>query len=415
MAQKKKQKKNGIDRRRLLVMILAGVMALLLIVPLLAMALSAGAVTQSDIDKLKKNASSLASQKKDVQSQLTQLQKDKNKALEQKNALDQQISLIEDEIENQNEQIEAYEGLITQTEADLADAEAREAEEYATFLKRVRAMEESGSEAASYLSVLFGATSFSDFLDRVNFVSDVVAYDNAVMDELAATREEIAAHKTELETDKQGLEDARAELLVRQDELTSRQAEAWDTIDKLADDTEAAQATLKKILADEDAVQEKIDTLTKQLEEELAKKNQTIVSESGYLWPLTGYTKITSTYGMRLHPIYKVMRMHTGVDVAAAAGTPILASRSGQVLIAEYNSSYGNYVVISHGNGDTTLYAHMKKLGTKAGATVKQGDTIGYVGSTGDSTGNHLHFEVKVNGSRIDPLTCFSNITFTYS
>lgn len=415
MAQKKKQKKNGIDRRRLLVMVVAGVMALLFIVPMLAMILSAGAVTQADIDRLKKDASALASQKKDAQSQLIQLQKDKNKALEQKNALDGQIALIEDEIENQNEQITAYESLITQTEAELAGAEAREAQQYETFLKRVRAMEESGSQAASYLSVLFGATSFSDFLDRVNFVSDVVAYDNAVMDELAATREEISAHKTQLETEKQGLEDARAELLARQDELESRQKEAAQTLNKLADDTEAAQAALKKILAAEDEVEAKIDKLTKQLEEELAKKNQTIVSESGYLWPLRGYMKITSSYGWRPHPIYKVQRFHNGVDVSAPGGTPIMASRSGQVLIAEYNSSYGNYVVISHGNGDTTLYAHMKKLGTKAGATVKQGDTIGYVGTTGDSTGNHLHFEIKVNGSRVDPLSRFPDVTFTFS
>ena len=150
----------------------------------------------------------------------------------------------------------------------------------------------------------------------------------------------------------------------------------------------------------------------RELQAQLAAQGVTIVSEKGFKWPSYA-TTITSLFGSRTHPVTGRPNNHTGVDIAAAGGTDIWAAKSGVVLTSTYNSSYGNYVVISHANGESTLYAHMSKRLVSEGDKVTQGQTIGLVGTTGSSTGNHLHFEVRLNGQRQDPLNYFRGSTFT--
>ena len=130
-----------------------------------------------------------------------------------------------------------------------------------------------------------------------------------------------------------------------------------------------------------------------------------------YIWPCPSSTYVTSAFGMREHPLFGDERPHSGIDIAGSAGSEVLAADSGTVAVATYSSSYGNYVTIYHSNGDYTLYAHMSSLAVTAGQNVTQGDVIGYVGSTGWATGPHLHFEIRVNGSTVDPLSYFSNYT----
>ena len=134
-------------------------------------------------------------------------------------------------------------------------------------------------------------------------------------------------------------------------------------------------------------------------------------SESGFLWPLNGYNTLTSLFGSRIHPITGKANNHTGIDIPAPAGTAILASKSGVVITSTRNRSYGNYVVVGHSDGTSTLYAHMSSRSVSQGQTVKQGQVVGRVGTTGSSTGNHLHFEIRVNGSRVDPVNYFKSKT----
>ena len=163
-----------------------------------------------------------------------------------------------------------------------------------------------------------------------------------------------------------------------------------------------------EVLAQEEALESDIQSMIAEMERQEAANS--ITSTGTYIWPLPGYSP-GSAYGWRMHPIYHEMRFHAGEDIGAPSGTPILAADSGTVAVATYSSSYGNYVTIYHSNGDYTLYAHMSSLAVSAGQSVTQGDVIGYVGSTGWANGPHLHFEIRVNGSTVDPLSYFSNYT----
>ena len=347
-------------------------------------AMPASAVTQAEIDALKESAGELEQQQKEIQAQLNAIAADKDEALEQKSLLEQQINVIQSEINNIDAQIAKYDELISQKEDELAQLEQQEAEQYQLFCERVRYMEEEGE--VSYWAILFNAEDFSDMLDRFMMVEEIMAYDNAIMDELLATQAQIEQEKAELE-----------EARTAQEEARQKQADA--------------KARLKSQQAEVDALISQISS-QEELQAQLAAQGVTIVSEKGFKWPSYA-TTITSLFGSRTHPVTGRPNNHTGVDIAAAGGTDIWAAKSGVVLTSTYNSSYGNYVVISHANGESTLYAHMSKRLVSEGDKVTQGQTIGLVGTTGSSTGNHLHFEVRLNGQRQDPLNYFRGSTFT--
>lgn len=367
---------------------------------------ASAAVTQEQIDKLKNDSKDLTAQRKQLQQQLSAVAADKNKALEQKSILEQEINVIQEQINNISNQIAQYDQLIAQKTEELAQAEEEEAKQYELFCQRVRYMEEEGE--VSYWAILFNSNDFSDLLDRFMMVEEIIDYDNAVMDQLIAIREQIAQDKADLETARQEQEAAKAEQEAAKADLKSQQAQ----VDQLISQISAQQAELEKaeqqLKAAADAMNAEIQKKEKELAAQMAAQGTSIVSEKGFIWPLANNRTITSFFGSRIHPITGKANNHTGVDVAAPYGTAILAAKSGTVLISGYNSSYGNYVVLSHGNGQTTLYAHMSRRAVSEGATVKQGQTIGYVGSTGSSTGNHLHFEVRVNGVRTDPLSYYT-------
>lgn len=394
------------DKRKLVMAIIAGVLALLMLIPILFNVLAAArAVSQSDINALKKDAQELAQEKKQLSAKITSLSKNKAQALEEKKALDQQNAVIQKQIDNTTALIQNYNKLISQKEVELKAAREREAEQYALFCQRVRSMEESGT--VSYIAVVFGAKDFSDLLDRINMIQDVMEYDNGIMKELAATRQEIAETKTTLEQSRAEEKQAKAELTERQGELKTQISKAQNLVAQMVKQSAEYEASLAKLAAEEDAISDKIDKMVAELERQMQESGTKIISESGFQWPLNGYRTVTSSFGMRLHPLAGVWRLHTGIDISAPRGTPIHATKSGRVIISAYGSSYGNYVSISHGGGDSSLYAHMSSRAVSAGQDVKQGQVIGYVGSTGSSTGNHLHFEIKINGSRINPLKVF--------
>ena len=369
----------------------------------------ASAVTQAEIDDLKDQAADLDSQRAQLQQQLKAIQADKSKALEQKSLLEQQINATQAEINNIQAQIQKYGELITEKEGELAQAEEQEQELYELFCERVRYMEEEGE--VSYWSILFSSSDFSDLLDNFMMVEEVIDYDNSVMEELLALQEQIEADKAALETSKEEQEAAKAKQEAAKADLKDQEAQVDALIQEISgqeDQLEAAEAQLK-------AAANAMDAEIKRLEKEMAEQIANVPSESGFLWPLPGRYNLSSLYGSRKHPVTGKANNHTGIDVPAPSGTSILACKSGVVTTSTYNNSYGNYVVVSHSDGTSTLYAHMSRRNASKGQTVSQGQVIGYVGTTGSSTGNHLHLEIRVNGSRRDPINYFQSLPLTIS
>ncbi len=398
-SQKKKQRT---DPRRVLVAVLAGVMALLLILPMVTMIMGgAGAVTQAEIDALKSEQAESRLRQQELKEQLDAVKDDQAAAQQKRNILTQQLEAINSEIENIDAQIAYYDGEIAQKESERVEAVAREEEQYQLFCERVRLMEENGT--VSYWSILFNAESFSDMLDRLTDIDAVMAYDNQVMDQLVETRRQIEQLKADLESARAGQETARAEQEAKKAEQQAKVAEAQKLLDQINADVAEVNRQLEAESAAAKEIQAEIAKKQKALEEERRQNNITIDSESSYLWPLPGYYKLSSLFGYRIHPITGKAHSHTGIDVPAPGGTPILAAKSGQVVTSASHYSYGNYVVIDHGNGASTLYAHMSSRAVSEGQMVTQGQVIGYVGTTGSSNGNHLHLEVRENYTRVDP------------
>ncbi len=378
--------------KRLLVVALV----LSLAIPLVpeTMVVPASAVTQAEINDLKDDAADLRAQQKELQNQLAAIKEDKNKALEQKTLLEQQINATQAEIDTIQDQISKYDDLIAQKQDELAEAEEKEKAQYELFCERVRYMEEQGE--VSYWSILFSSSDFSDLLDNAMMVDEIMQYDNQVMNDLIAIRQQIAQDKADLETARQEQQAAKDEQESAKASLKSQESE----VDALISQISSQQAEVEQAEA-------AIDKQVAAAEKELAAQISTVVSESGFMWPLPGYNTLSSLFGGRTHPVTGKPNNHTGIDIPAPSGTPIKAAKSGVVLTSTYNNSYGNYVVVSHSDGTSTLYAHMSRRGVSKGQTVSQGQVVGYVGTTGSSTGNHLHFEIRVNGSRVDPVNYF--------
>ncbi len=366
-------------------------------------------MTQAQIDELERESDKLAEQLDDLKGELATVSAEKGSYLTQKSNLEQQMNVIQSELNNIQSQIDNYDLLIAEKIASVAVAEEEEAAQYDLFCRRVRAMEEGGE--VSYWSILFSASSFSELLDTFSMIDELMAYDNAVMDRLVALRQVLETEQAALEEAKTQQEAAYAKQLATKNDLAAKEKE----IDAVIATISSQEDELKKA---EDALSAAANTMDKEIaaaEEELRKQlaaaGNSIVSESGFIWPLpSSYNVLSSLFGNRIHPITGNANNHSGIDLPAPAGTNIYAAKSGVVTISQYNSSYGNYCVISHADGQSTLYAHQRVLPiVKVGDTVKQGDVIGYVGTTGSSTGNHLHYEIRENGVRYDPVNYYDD------
>ena len=387
--------------RRFFQALLALTMALLLSAAELTPAL---AVTQADIDALKNESNDLSAEKKELQAKLESLAADKSTAMERKTLLDQQIANTSAQISNVEEQIQQYAALISQKEEELIQAQEDEAAQYDLFCDRVRAMEKRGE--VSYWSVLFRADSFTDLLSRLDMINEIMAADQRVIDQLKDLQAQIETAKTELETNKAEEEAAKSELEARKSELNTQRSEANALIQQLAANESETEAALDELEAEQDAIRAEIQRLNEQLIAQQAANGNSVQSNpGGYIWPVDS-RYITSTVGGRASPGGIGSTNHKGTDIGRVGYTsPIYASKAGTVIVSQYSRSYGNYVAISHGSGNTTLYAHMSSRKVSVGQYVNQGDVIGITGSTGNSTGPHLHFEVTENGVRVNPLS----------
>ena len=410
---KPRQQKPGM--RRILATVLCILIALALLLPLLSTALlNVHAVTTTDlknqISDLKNSASSAASKKKEIEAKLAAIRSDKAKAMDRKNLLAQQLAAIDTEIVNTNNQIIAYTALIGEQEAALTEAQGKLDYAYTRFYQRARSMEEGGS--FSYLSVLFLANSWSDLLDRLALVDEIMVYDNTVVDELTAAKEQVELVLADLRETQAGLEEQRALQDAQRAEQAAKVSEAEAVLRELKQDEAQAQALHEAAEAEKRQLEAQIAKKEKEYKAMVAAANFT--TGSGYAYPLpSSYTRISSGFKWRNCPFHG-REHHNGIDLPAPTGVKVSAVQGGVVIVSTYApSSYGNYIVIDHGNGRTTLYGHLSSRSVKEGNVVKQGQTIGLVGSTGSSTAPHLHLELKVNGSRRDPKTMFPGVKFT--
>lgn len=415
------------QRRKRLIAIVAGILVAVMvfgllgsIVPTLANAAESSSEIKKQLDALKEEKEKIDATIKDLEDKLSDNLTEMEQIVAQKNYIDQEIFALHEQVANITDQIAVYSLLIADKQDELMAAEARLDKLTQENKERIRAMEEDGT--LSYWSVLFQANDFSDLLDRLNMVQEIAASDQRRLQEMSKAAEEVANAKAELETERKALETTREELGVYQENLSVKRAEADTLLAQLVATGEKYQSLVHAAEDEASKLEGEIDD--KQEEYDEAKYQEWLATSvppttrppvwggsagegaiiDGITWLVPcDYILFTSPYGMRLHPVYGVWRLHDGVDLAGDSGTPIIASRSGVVNEAGYGSANGYYVYIDHMDGFQTRYLHMTHYIVDVGEYVSAGQVIGYMGSTGASTGPHLHFGIYYKGSSVNP------------
>jgi len=346
----------------------------------------------ASIDSLNKKLNNTHNKLKQVQEE----KKATKKKIEDTNAeiarLDKQVDQTNSEIEAINKQLKELNNQIEITKNKLQEAENNLSERKDTLYSRLRVMYKNGT--VGYLEVLLGAKDIRDFMTRLDMIKSITDHDVNMLKYMKEQRDIIEQSKVALEAQQSSVEMAKKnmEIKKRDLEIATRAKESLmqDLIkdykelekaeDKFLEEAKALEAEIKKLQSDADYV------------------------GGDLMWPVKGYTRISSPFGYRIHPILKVKKMHTGIDIPAPTGTPVRAANAGTVQFAGTLGSYGKCVIIDHGGKLVTLYAHNSSILVSVGQKVKQGDTISKVGSTGMSTGPHLHFEVRKDGTYVDPI-----------
>ena len=403
--------------QRIIVIVLAAVLLLSLLASALA-AIAYADVTKQDIQNIKDDLSDIQAQKKEVQARLAEIRDDLSQAKAQVELIQSQVVLTEEEINTSQALLDRYDLQIAEKEADIQRLEAQEEAQYQEFYRQVRWMEETGG--TSYLSILFEASSLAEMLDSAMIITDIMDYSNRIIDQLNATQAQLGAARDELAAGRAAQAEVQQDLEVRKAELEDQRAQAQTLLSQIAASESEYAAEAKKLADSEAQINKELKEAERKYAAQLAaleaQQNANMTSGDWY-WPLPGRYKISSLFGSRPDPFTGKRDNHTGTDIPAPGGTPIYAAKTGIVTTVNKNknaSSYGYYCIISHGNGYATLYAHQNQVPPLSeGQTVKKGQVIGYVGSTGRSTGNHLHFELRVNGVRNDVLKLYPGMTFT--
>ncbi len=382
------------------------------------------AVTQSQIDELKAQRNVIRAQRQEKQAIVEALEAEKADVVAQKQAMDERNMYTLQQIQLNNQEIELYDEMIAEKAAELEEAQRLENEQLERYRARVRAMEENGGY--NILAIISKSDSFSDMLTAMDDVGEIMESDRQLEDAYIAARENTESVKADYEDTRSELEELKAQLKAEQEELEKDIEEAIQIILNLENDLENRQAEYDAIMAAEDAANATIDKLVAELEAQRAAEAAAAAAAAGgsggggsanasgsFMWPVASYVYVSSRFGLRVHPITGQKKSHTGIDIASNQGTAVYASDGGSVTLAGWNGGYGNCIMIDHGNGYVTLYGHLSSISVSVGQTVSQGTTIGAVGSTGNSTGPHLHFEVLKNGTRIDPEQFFSGLTIS--
>lgn len=342
----------------------------------------------------------LQNQINDATNQLEDVQDELSENLQQVQKLDEKISTSQTELDELNIKITDLQSSIDVVEGKLKIAEERYSRQKEILDERLVAMYETSD--TQYLDVILSSRSISDFLSNYFLITELAQYDTELLNDMKAQKDEIELNKKKLDADKEQL-------------ATIKQNQSKTA--KILENTKIVRENFIAKLSDkEKEIQTKIDEYNTRFAEINAEILQTALEgiDTQYIggelaWPVPGYTRISSKYGMRTHPITGVYKLHTGVDISAPMGANFIAANDGIVVKSQYNSAYGNMVIIDHGGGISTLYAHGSEILVQVGQIVKRGDAVLKVGSTGYSTGPHAHFEVRLNGIVTDPMPYITN------
>ena len=362
---------------------------------------SCSIVFGEDLNDLQNRREELQNQINESSEEIEQIQLEITDNLEQLNNLNAKIEEYNVEIEELDKDIKDTEKQINKVQKKLTLVQENYRIRREILQDRIVALYESGD--ILYLDVLLSSNTLSDFISNYYMLGEIVKYDNDLLDSIEEQKDEIENIKTSLENSKKDLQDKRKEkekvTIALENSITIKNT----YIDKLSEEERLTQERIDKYQEELNKIETQIVAIT------------SMTSEEGYVggefaWPAPGYTTITSPFGARIHPVLKIQRMHSGTDIGAPMGAYAVAANDGVVIASTYNTGgYGNMVIIDHGGGVTTLYAHGSELIAQVGQTVKRGDIIMKVGSTGMSTGPHLHFEIRINGKAIDPLPYITN------
>ena len=423
-----------------MISVIAVIMAVLMLLSLVASVIpSAFAISQSDIDALQAKKDEISARVKEAEARVDTLKEAQANVLDQKAALEEKNDAAKEALRLVGEEIVMYDGIIEEKTEELNLALNREQTQLEKYRVRVRAMEETGGY--NILTVLLSSGDFNEFLTALDDMEKIMTADRDLEDAYIEAREESERVKAEYEDVKADCE-AKQEVLNAEKEMLDAQiAETEEDLAELEDQIDEAVTEYEGFLAAEEAAAQEIAAMMaayqRQKEEEAAARAAAIAQQAaqngggggggdgglnagaavgtGSLgWPVPCSTRITSRFGNRSDPFTGETRYHSGIDIDGYGndGAPVVASDGGTVVTASYNDGYGNYVIIDHGNGYQTLYAHMSGLAVGAGQTVSQGQTVGYLGATGRATGTHCHFEVFINGERTDPAQFFSGLSY---
>ena len=347
---------------------------------------------QGNLSDVKKMVASLESEKANLEAYVTKLDGD--------------LASIEEKIAELKELIAEKENEIETTIGELAEAEEIQATQYANMKKRIKFMYERGN--TFYLELLFSSNSFADMLNKADYAEQLSAYDNRKLKEYKQTCEYVAACKEQLDAEKELLDAAKKQ--VEEEEksiealISAKEAEIQATSADI-NNKEAAIKEYEDYIAIQNSTIQALEAAVAEEVRRLEEENGSRLTYDGgmFKWPCPSYKRISDDYGNRIHPTLGIEKFHNGIDLAAPSGSPILAAYNGDVVAADYNASMGNYVMINHGDGLYTIYMHASALYVSKGQSVSKGEKIAAVGTTGRSTGNHLHFSVRKNGAYVSP------------
>lgn len=357
--------------------------------------------TNNQATDLQTKQQELQNQINEATGELEDVQSDLSDNLQQVQKLDERIESSQTELDELNTQITELQTSIDEISAKLEQEEATYNNQKNLLDKRLVAMYEEGE--TSYLDVILSSSSLAEFLSNYAYLSEIAKYENELLLDIQSRKKEI-----ELEKEK---------LANNQEQLATIKANQTKTARILENTKTVRENFIAKLSDEEKNIQAQIDEYNRQFAEvnaeilKLALEGLDTQYIGGvFAWPTPGYTRITSKYGMRTHPITGVYKLHTGVDIGAPMGASFVAANDGVVVKAGYNGAYGNMVIIDHGGGIQTLYAHGSEIMVNVGDVVKKGETVVLkVGSTGYSTGAHAHFEVRINGKTVDPMPYITN------
>ncbi|HQA59935.1 MAG: peptidoglycan DD-metalloendopeptidase family protein [Tepidanaerobacteraceae bacterium] len=348
----------------------------------------------SDIDELRKQQNMLNSQLENLKNSIKQVDKEKKNVAEEIAELEQKLSEAQKELAATEAKLKETQAKLESTMKELKQAEERVEEQKDDLNTRMRTMYKTGP--VDYIEVILGASSFSDFLTRLDMVERIIEADKSLLAEFRARKEEVAQKKSELEEQQRLIEAQRNSINERRAQIVAYRGDRQRLMAKLEEQKREYERQQDQLERDAENLRRKI------LAWEMQNKKG-FFGTGEFRWPVPSSSYVTSDFGWRIHPIYKTRRFHDGIDIAAAMGADVLAADDGEVIFAGSYGGYGNTIIVSHGGGISTQYSHLSKILVGVGKQVIKGDKIGLVGSTGLSTGPHLHFSVIKDGQAVSP------------